>query len=103
MEYESGRLTEDETDLKRCMDMLRRVDPGTTLEHGFSSNLIPLVARITGLVEKELDVARESGEAVLASSSATNCFAIMATPGVIGDPAGYRTSAGRPPHRDSAA
>ena len=81
LNYELGRFVEGETDLKRCMEILRRVEPGPTLEYGFSSNFIPLVARITG-VEEQLILAQECGEAVLNSPSATTFFAIMATTGL---------------------
>lgn len=81
LHHELGRFTEGEADLKRCMEILRGVESGPTLEYGFASNLIPMVARITG-VESQLDAARASGEAVRNSPSATTFFAIMATSGL---------------------
>ena len=80
-DYELGRFPEGETNLLRCIDIMRHVEPGPTLEYGYTSIMIPLVARITGVME-ELDVARETGEVVLASPLATTFFAIMATTGL---------------------
>ena len=81
LDYELGRFPEGEADLLRCMDLMRRVKPGPSLEYGYASVVIPLVARITGKKEL-LDVARETGEVVLASPLATTFFAIMATTGL---------------------
>ena len=70
LEYEVGDFDQAELQLEQLLELMRRSVPGPTLEYSFSSVLIPIVARITGNLDR-LDAGETAAEVILSSSTAT--------------------------------
>ena len=69
------------TYLERLLEVMQQTSPGPTQEYVAPAIVIPLVARITGTVER-LDAAERVAEIVLSSPSAIPAAIMMANQGL---------------------
>jgi hypothetical protein len=81
LKYEVGDFSQGEAFLTRVLEVMRLTPPGPTTEYGHTALVIPLVARITAVMDR-IDVAQAAAEAVLASPSATPLEATFARAGL---------------------
>jgi hypothetical protein len=81
LEYEVGEFGQGEVYLERFLEVTRRTAPRPTFEYGLLSIILPVVARITGVDNRE-DIAEAAAKAILASPSALPLFTIYATGGL---------------------
>ena len=70
MEYETGDFGQGGVYLGRLLELMHAVPPGANWEHGYPAMVIPVVARITGEIDR-LETAQAAAETVLSSSTAT--------------------------------
>jgi DNA-binding CsgD family transcriptional regulator/RecA/RadA recombinase len=80
LEYEVGDFGQGEVYLGRLLEAIHLVPPGPTYSTAFTAMLIPMVCRITDVVERS-DLAEAAAETVLSSPSVTPLVAWMARAG----------------------
>ena len=76
-----GDFTQGEVYLEQLLDVMRQTPPGPVHSYAYPAMVIPLVARMTGVVDR-LDVARAAAETVLSSSYGTPHVAMWANTGL---------------------
>ncbi|MFQ6030601.1 MAG: LuxR C-terminal-related transcriptional regulator, partial [Dehalococcoidia bacterium] len=81
LEYQVGEFSQGEVYLDRLLEVMRQTQPGPTLEFAVLAAVIPIVARITGVLDR-LDVAETAAETVLSSPSAIPLSLIVARSGL---------------------
>jgi ATP/maltotriose-dependent transcriptional regulator MalT len=69
MEYEVGDFAQGEAYLEQLQEVVRLTPSGPTSEYGYMTFVIPVIARISGKVDR-LDEAGVAGEGILSSPSA---------------------------------
>ena len=79
--YEMGDVREGETYLEQLIDTLHHTEAGPSVTFGLSALVIPLIARITGEVDR-LDVAKAAANTILSSPSAGPTVAAFAKCGL---------------------
>ena len=77
LEYEVGNFDQGESYLKKLLEVMHQTPPGPTVAHAYPAMVIPLVAGISGVVDR-FDIAQAAAEAVLASPSAAPVVSIIA-------------------------
>ena len=70
LEYQVGDFSQGNVFLERLLEAMRLNAPGPSLPYAYPAIVIPMVARVTGVLDR-LDVAKEAADFVLSSSSAT--------------------------------
>ena len=81
IEYDVGDFAQGEVYLERLLDVMRQTPPGPVHPYAYPAMVIPLAARMTGVVDR-LDVARAAAETVLSSSYGTPHVAMWANTGL---------------------
>ena len=75
LEYEVGDFGQGGAHLERLLEVARLSPSGPIIEYALMAYVIPLAARITGVVDR-FDVAETAAEAVLSSPSAIPIFSL---------------------------
>ncbi len=75
LEYEAGDFGQGRAYLDRFLEALRLNPPGPTIPYAMMASVIPIVARISGVMG-QFDIAQEAADVILSSPSAA--------PGVVG-------------------
>ena len=70
LEYQRGDFLQGEAYLERLLEVMHQTPPGPTLEYAATAVVIPMVARISGMVDR-LDAAEVAAGVVVTSPSAT--------------------------------
>ena len=65
-EYETGNFLQGKTYVEQLLEVMRATTPGPTGEYHFPAWVIPVVCRISGVVDG-LDISREAAQVVLSS------------------------------------
>ena len=65
-EYETGNFRQGKTYVEQILEVMRATTPGPTGEYHFPAWVIPVVCRISGVVDG-LDISREAAQVVLSS------------------------------------
>jgi len=81
LEYEVGDFAAGETYLDKLLEAMRLSSPGPTVEYILPAIAIPLVTRITGVIE-QFEAAQSAAEAVLSSGSVLPLGAEVARAGL---------------------
>jgi tetratricopeptide (TPR) repeat protein len=82
LEYEVGDFRLGEVYLERLLEGMRLVAPGPNVPYVCGAITIPMVARITGVVDRRFDVAAAAAETILSSPSATPAVTMFARVGL---------------------
>ncbi|MFQ6029367.1 MAG: LuxR C-terminal-related transcriptional regulator, partial [Dehalococcoidia bacterium] len=77
LEYQVGDFAQGETYLERLLEAMRATPPGPNPEYIAPACLLPMVDRITGIVDR-LGIAKAAAVAALASPSTTPLYAMWA-------------------------
>ena len=80
-EYEVGDFDQGRVHLERLLEIMRLTPPGPRMPNTLSAQVIPLIARITGLGDR-LEVAEGAAQTVLSSPSVTLIVAQFAVCGL---------------------
>jgi len=80
-EYEVGDFDQGRVHLDRLLEIMRLTPPGPRMPNTLSAQVIPLIARITGLVDR-LELAEGAAQTVLSSPSVTLIVAQFAVCGL---------------------
>jgi ATP/maltotriose-dependent transcriptional regulator MalT len=80
-EYQVGNFGQGEAYLERLLEVMRLTAPSPSLEYAHPAIMIPLVARITGVVDR-LDVATSVARTILSSPSAAAIVVSVARAGL---------------------
>ena len=66
IDYETGEFVQGKTYVERVLDIMRATTPGPTAEFYFPAWIMPVIARISGVMDG-FGIAREAAQAVLSS------------------------------------
>ncbi len=81
LEHQAGDFAQGEIYLQRLVEIMGRTPPGPTNEYAFTAMVIPLVARITGEVDR-LGIAEAAAGAVFVAPSRTGHIDLFARVGL---------------------
>ena len=81
LESEDGDFDQAETYLDQLFEVMRRTEPGPTLVHAWTAMAVPIIHRITGVVDR-LDVAEAAARTVLSATAPTPYVAMMTRAGL---------------------
>ncbi|MFB3091665.1 MAG: hypothetical protein ACE1ZD_00530, partial [Dehalococcoidia bacterium] len=81
IEHDVGDFAQGEVYLEQLLDVMRQTPPGPVHPYAYPAMVIPLVARMTGVMDR-LDVGRAAAETVLSSSYGTPHVAMWANTGL---------------------
>jgi tetratricopeptide (TPR) repeat protein len=81
VDYEVGDFGQGEAHLDRFLEAIRLTSTGPTTEYAYTAFLVPLVARITGVLDR-LGVAEAAAGTILSSPTATPIVATAARAGL---------------------
>jgi len=81
LEYEVGDFVQGKAYLEELLEIVRLTTPGPNTTYALTAVVIPMVARITGVVER-LDIAESAADAVVSTPSATPFAAMLARAGL---------------------
>ena len=80
LEHEVGDFGEGALHLDRILELIKVVQPAPTTDFGYTAALIPLIARMTGVIDR-IEASERAGEHILSSPTATPLVSRLAEAG----------------------